>query len=133
MTRAELRRLRRQNRGNERKGIFDPEKTVDELIADGWPIKKWVENGETYFKWIGEQRDMTKEEKRKIRESKPKQENYDGNEIKVEHYDVDNDDLDYYRFSNWTIKSTGETFVCKEYYDCPFQIWFIKKIVLNLR
>lgn len=63
---------------------------------------------------------MTKEEKRKIRESKPKQENYDGNEIKVEHYDVDNDDLDYYHFSNWTIKSTGETFVCKEYYDCPF-------------
>ena len=54
MTRAELRRLRKQNRGNERKGIFDPEKTVDELIADGWPIKKWVENGETYFKWIGE-------------------------------------------------------------------------------
>ena len=29
---------------------FDLDKAVDRLIADGWPIIKWIENGQTYYK-----------------------------------------------------------------------------------
>lgn len=28
---------------------YDPEKVIDKLIADGWPIMKWYENGEPRF------------------------------------------------------------------------------------
>lgn len=63
---------------------------------------------------------MTKEEKKKIRESAPKRKNFDGNILKIDYYDVENDDLDYYQFSYWTNKTTGETSVHKEYYECPF-------------
>lgn len=63
---------------------------------------------------------MTKEEKRKIRESQPKRENYESDMTKVVHYDVDNDDLDYYHITYEINKVTGETYVYKDYYECPF-------------
>lgn len=59
---------------------------------------------------------MTKEEKRKIRETR-RLGNFESDVLKIVRYDVDNDDLDFYQITFSLNKTTGETIVYKEYYE----------------
>lgn len=47
---------RKVQKSQSRKGDFDLDKVVDGLIADGWPIIKWYENGQLYYKLLDKRR-----------------------------------------------------------------------------
>lgn len=60
---------------------------------------------------------MTKEEKRKIRESEKLPPNIETDQYKYMWYDFDNDDLDFYQLLVRIDKATGETATAKSYYE----------------